>query len=116
MTYYVIRNQNTGEYWRGKGSNRWGKYFNQAAIYRVLGQAKVTLEDIFRGGGLAEIVPIQIKIAEYGRWMKPTPVTQEFCSNCRLTPKLIFGMLPKFCPNCGVEMNPEVIRMWEEEE
>ncbi len=60
MTYYVIRNLDTGEYWRGKGINRWGKYYNQAAIYRVLGQAKFTLEELFHKGVPAEIVPIQI--------------------------------------------------------
>ena len=32
--YYVIKDKNTGLYFRGKGVNRWGKYFNQASIYR----------------------------------------------------------------------------------
>lgn len=27
--YYVVRNKDTGLYFRGKGVNRWGKYFNQ---------------------------------------------------------------------------------------
>lgn len=59
MTYYVIRNLNTGEYWRGKGFT-WGKHFNQAVIYRVKGTAEHNLERIFRMGFIAEIVPIQI--------------------------------------------------------
>ena len=35
MQYYVVKNKTTGEYFRGKGVNKWGKYFNQASIYRL---------------------------------------------------------------------------------
>jgi hypothetical protein len=35
MKYYVVKDLNTGLYFRGKGVNRWGKYFNQASIYRL---------------------------------------------------------------------------------
>lgn len=60
--YYVIRDKNTGLYFRGKGVNRWGKYFNQASIYRVKGQAEHNVEAIaWRGEEQAEIVTIQIK-------------------------------------------------------
>jgi hypothetical protein len=38
--HYVIKNPDTGLYFRGKGTNRWGKYFNQASIYRVKGTAE----------------------------------------------------------------------------
>jgi hypothetical protein len=44
--YYVIRNTETGEYFRGNGTNRWGKYFNQASIYRVKGTALSSLKEI----------------------------------------------------------------------
>ena len=37
-------------------------------------------------------------------WIKPTEHSQSYCSNCRLTPKTIFGKLPPYCPNCGVKM------------
>jgi hypothetical protein len=58
--YYVIRNIDTGLYFRGKGVNRWGKYFNQATIYRVRGTAIHSLKEIAWRGERAEIVPIQI--------------------------------------------------------
>lgn len=63
IQYYVIKNPDTGLYFRGKGANRWGPYFNQASIYRVLGQARDTRDWInkcHRNGERAVIVPIQI--------------------------------------------------------
>lgn len=41
----------------------------------------------------------------HGRWHKPTPCSQEFCTNCGLTPKTNFGWLPPYCPNCGAKMD-----------
>ena len=57
---YVIRDKNTGLYFRGKGVNRWGKHYNQASIYRVKGSAEHTIKEISWHGEQAEIVPIQI--------------------------------------------------------
>ena len=37
-------------------------------------------------------------------WIKATNYSQGYCSNCRLTPKTIFGRLPPYCPNCGKKM------------
>ena len=37
-------------------------------------------------------------------WIKATNYSQAYCSNCRLTPKTIFGKLPPYCPNCGKKM------------
>lgn len=110
--YYVIRDKNTGLYFRGKGVNRWGKHYNQASIYRVKGMAENTVKEVAWKGERAEIVPIQIvetsnDVAEvrYGKWIKATPHSQEYCNQCGLTPKMIFGILPDFCPNCGAKMN-----------
>ena len=58
--YYVIRNKNTGLYFRGKGVNRWGKHYNQASIYRVKAMAEHTIKEVSWRGEQAEIVPIQI--------------------------------------------------------
>ena len=44
---------------------------------------------------------------ERGEWIKATPYSQEYCNKCGLTPKTIFGRLPKFCPNCGADMRGE---------
>lgn len=60
MNYYVIKNKTTGEYYRGKGVNKWGKYFNQASIYRVKGMAKDSLKELQVRGYDVEIIPIQI--------------------------------------------------------
>jgi hypothetical protein len=62
-TYYVIKNPDTGLYFRGKGTNRWGKYFNQASIYRVKGTAEFSCKEIntyHRNGERAIVVPIEI--------------------------------------------------------
>ena len=60
MEYYVIKNKTTGEYYRGKGVNRWGKYYNQASIYRVRGIAEFSLEELRQRGEDCIIVPIDI--------------------------------------------------------
>ena len=58
--YYVIRNKETGFYFRGKGANRWGKYHNQASVYRMKAHAEKTLGCLLQYGEPVEIVPIQI--------------------------------------------------------
>ena len=58
--YYVIRNKETGFYFRGKGANRWGEYHNQASVYRMIAHAEYTLGWLLRQGEQVEIVPIQI--------------------------------------------------------
>lgn len=60
MDYYVIKNKTTGEYYRGKGENKWGKYYNQASIYRVKGSARSSLEDLQSRGDDVEIMVIHI--------------------------------------------------------
>lgn len=40
----------------------------------------------------------------YGEWVKPSPSSQECCKQCGKTPKLIFGLLPDYCPWCGAKM------------
>ena len=58
--YYVVRNKNTGFYFRGKGANRWGEYHNQASIYRIKAHAENTANWLNLRGEPVEIVPIQI--------------------------------------------------------
>lgn len=63
--YYAIRNKVDGMYFRGKGVNRWGKYFNQAAIYRVKGAAMSSLKDILvrrKPNEAPEVIEINISI------------------------------------------------------
>ena len=63
MQYYVIKNKETGLYFRGKGVNRWGKYMNQASIYRIRGQADSSAREINerkKPAELAVVVPIKI--------------------------------------------------------
>ena len=58
--YYVVRDKNTGLYFRGKGVNRWGKFYNQASIYRIKANAENTIKEVSWRGEQAEVVPIQI--------------------------------------------------------
>lgn len=60
LEYYVIKSENTGYYFRGKGANRWGKYFNQASVYRMKSHAENTAEWLCRHGEPSKIVPVQI--------------------------------------------------------
>lgn len=50
------------------------------------------------------IKAVDAKEVVHGRWHKPTPYSQEFCTNCGLTPKTNFGWLPPYCPHCGADM------------
>ena len=58
--YYVVRNKTTGEYYRGKGVNKWGEYYNQASIYRIKKHAECTAEDESKRGIDTEVVEIRI--------------------------------------------------------
>ena len=60
IQYYIIKNPDTGLYYRGKGVNRWGKYLNQASIFRIKGQVEDSCEQINRRGEKAVIIPIKI--------------------------------------------------------
>ena len=61
MKYFVVKDMNTGLYFRGKGVNKWGKYFNQASIYRVKANAEETAEwENSERGANAKVVTITI--------------------------------------------------------
>ena len=63
VAYYVIKNTETGLYFRGWGVNRWCKYFDQASIYRVKGTALSSCKEInayHRNDEKAVVVPIKI--------------------------------------------------------
>ena len=65
IKYWVIKNPDTGLYFRGKGANRWGKYLNQASIYRVRGTVESSCEEINHYGRNGErAVVVEIKITE----------------------------------------------------
>ena len=66
MSYFVIKNKQTGEYYRGKGVNKWGKYFNQASIYRVRGSAEFSLKELQMNEYDVEIV--EILVLEIHSW------------------------------------------------
>ena len=42
-----------------------------------------------------------------GEWIKTTPCSEPECSRCGKCQKLVFGMLPDFCPHCGAKMTKE---------
>jgi hypothetical protein len=60
MDYYVVKNRKTGLYFRGKGVNKWGPYFNQASIYRIRKMAEEAVDMENRRGADCVIVPIEI--------------------------------------------------------
>lgn len=90
MKYYVIKNKTTGMYFRGKGVNRWGKYFNQASIYRIRGTAESSLQELLVRKEDCEIV--EIVILEAGN-----PNVTYVCYHCGEHMK---AGTP-FCPWCG---------------
>ena len=123
--YYVIKDKNTGLYFRGKGVNRWGEYFNQASIYRVKGMAEHMIEEISWRGEQAEVVPIKIieptaDVVEvkHGKWYLLDECCNEgvYCSVCH---KKVYRtnyanqkLKSKFCPNCGAKMDKRSEDKW----
>ena len=42
-----------------------------------------------------------------GRWEKPSMHSDIICSQCKRPPKMLFGVAPLYCPNCGAKMEGE---------
>jgi hypothetical protein len=123
IEYFVIKEKNTGLYFRGKGENRWGKYYNQASIYRMKGQAENTADWLCKNGEPVEIVQIQIiesasDVVEvvHGRWLYDCGSGKHFCSACdeyalSFKKDTLYGgdlyevCLTDYCPNCGAKMD-----------
>lgn len=57
------------------------------------------------GVGFCEKADV-IKV-KHGTWIKPTKASESICSECRRTPKMVFGILPDYCPHCGTKMDGE---------
>lgn len=127
--YYVVRDKNTGLYFRGKGVNRWGKYYNQASIYRIRANAENTIKEVSWRGEQAEVVPIQIvettadaEEVKHGKWLKTDAYPHHvYCSLCYrdyvTNEEVIQGRKEwqppaycteaEYCPHCGAKMDEE---------
>jgi hypothetical protein len=112
MIYFVVKDKNTGLYFRGKGVNKWGKYFNQASIYRIKAMAENAVEEENRRGADCEVVPIQItetdqpvQITTFGKWTKKyksgNAVSEGWVSSCC---DMWHKSHTDFCPYCGAVM------------
>lgn len=63
----------------------------------------------FQIGDVADhLIENGVTIRERGEWIKRTPCSEPECSECGRCPKLVFGMLPDFCPHCGSDMRGNV--------
>lgn len=115
--YYIIKDKNTGLYFRGKGANRWGKYFNQATIYRIKGMAEHVVQKINLDGEESDIVSIQITESSNlverrrGKWVSassnPGVAVGMKCSLCgaRIKYSEFFNGNHNYCHKCGAKMN-----------
>lgn len=119
--YYVVRNKSTGFYFRGKGDNRWGEYYNQASIYRIRAHAENTANWLNLRGEPVEIVPIKIvenptvdatEVVhsfwdDSGRYVFPSGRKAICCDICKCA--LSVGEYNRFkwnyCPVCGAKMD-----------
>ena len=114
IEYFVIKEKNTGLYFRGKGVNRWGKYYNQASIYRIKGQAEHTADWLRLRGEPVEILQIQIienatdaVEVVHGRWEKAEYHGFLRCSECKdvyIDDTWVTDGKWNYCPNCGADM------------
>lgn len=60
QNYYIVKRED-GMYYRGKGENKWGQYYNQATIYRIKGQAEQSVEMEAYRGNKCKVVEVEIK-------------------------------------------------------
>lgn len=113
MTYFIIKNKTTGEYYRGKGVNKWGKFYNQASIFRIRKNAESSLDELLRRGHDVEIIPIQItetanEVTEVhrGTWCHKyksgNTISEGYVSSCC---DMWHKSKTDFCPYCGAIMN-----------
>lgn len=85
--------------WKSQQGN--GKYALQFETddkekYKFVEKASQMAVD---GKTTADVVEVR-----HGKWIKPTRYSQEYCNQCGMTPKMIFGILPDYCPHCGAKM------------
>lgn len=95
------------------------EYIEREALIRYAEKQRVIIVD---GTSVADAMRIQgnvfrrcvetapaadVRPVVKGEWIKPTPCSQEYCNQCGLTPKMIFGLLPNFCPHCGADMRKD---------
>lgn len=77
-------------------------------LVELLDQAFLESDDNFGRPCTEQVATYLIKngvtIRERGEWIKRTPYSEPECSRCGRCPKVVFGMLPDFCPHCGVDM------------
>ena len=43
----------------------------------------------------------------HGEWVKLSAHSDICCSLCKRPPKIVFGVAPLYCPNCGAKMDGE---------
>ena len=112
MNYFVVKDKNTGLYFRGKGVNKWGKHFNQASIYRIKAMAENAVEEEGYRGAACEVIPIQIietdkpvRVINNGKWTKQyksgSIVDNGYVSSCC---DMWHERKSNFCPYCGAVM------------
>ena len=71
----------------------------------------ISLESGIVASAINRVLPIlvSVKNGDYrkqseGEWIRRTPHSEAECNQCGRCPKLVFGMLPDYCPHCGAKM------------
>lgn len=54
---------------------------------------------------MSKIPTADVVEVRHGNFIKRTPYSEAECDQCGKCPKLIFGILPSYCPNCGAKMD-----------
>lgn len=70
-------------------------------LVRLLIKAGVTM---FPTQVASALIQEGVTIKQTGRWIKRTDCSEPECEVCGRCPKLVFGILPDFCPHCGAIM------------
>ncbi len=76
-------------------------------IYLRFGFADVIKDTINKAinNSIADVVEVK-----HGKFIKRTPCSEPECDQCGKCPKLVFGVLPNYCPHCGAKMGENALK------
>ena len=59
-------------------------------------------KELVKDASTADVVEVR-----HGEWEKLSAHSDICCSLCKRPPKIVFGVAPLYCPNCGAKMDGE---------
>ena len=78
------------------------KYYDIGAGSYPYNIVAYDMAKLVKNAPTADVVEVR-----HGEWTKPSMLSDPCCSRCKRPTKMMFGVLPLYCPNCGAKMDGE---------